>query len=274
MAQRLGGLNGPSVHMEAWPEVTAEATEADVHLAEDMALIREIASLGLSARARVGVKVRQPLAATEVILADHGRAARLAPLTFLLTDELNVREVRFTAEADTFVTFQVKPNYPVLGKRLGKEMKACAAQLAQAEGAVVRQALLSGGYPLELPSGTVSLTDAEVVVAVQPREGYQAAGSADAVVVLHAELDQDLRQEGLSREVLSRIQSRRKELDLGYTDRIHTVVQGSADLIAAVERFSQHLQEESLSSSLEVEIKDQSDSMVDGHAFELTVTRA
>ena len=79
----------------------------------------------------------------------------------------------------------------------------------------------------------------DVVVEVAPREGFQAAGSANAVIALHAELDEDLRQEGLSRELLNRIQGQRKDLDLGYTDRIVVRVGGDAAVRAAAERFGE-----------------------------------
>lgn len=272
MHQRLG-LAGDSVHLGSWPEAP---DTADPGLLDDMSLIRELASLGLAARAKVGVRVRQPLRAVEVILADPERAAGLGPLVELLRDELNVREVRFSQEAETFVDFKVKPNYPRLGKRLGREMKLCAKALAQADAAAVRAASLGDGFSLELPSGTLVLTEEDVVVEVRPKEGFQASGSASAVVALHAELDQDLREEGLSRELINRIQGRRKELDLGYTDRINLVLSGGPEILAAATRFHQHIGKETLAVGFElVALEEGSEDgvsiEVDGHALTLHV---
>ncbi|MCB9778143.1 MAG: isoleucine--tRNA ligase [Alphaproteobacteria bacterium] len=276
--QRLEGGHAalPSVHMQAWPTAPATARDADLAFADDMALVREICSLGLAARARVGVKVRQPLRAVELVLAEPDRAARLSGLLELVRDELNVREVHFSARAEDFVSFQVKPDYPALGKKLGKEMKLCASALAKAEGAEVRRAILSGaGFPVELPSGTIHLTGDEVRLEVVPREGFQAAGSASVVVALHADLDEDLLQEGLSREVMNRIQVARKDLELDYADRIVVVLRGDDAVVAAVERFSSHIARETLATSLSVGPATAGDEgELDGHVFHLDVRRA
>jgi len=277
--QRLG-QKPDSVHLANWPKVPDRVPEADRRLSRDMALVRELASLGLSARAKVGVRVRQPLSALEVVLADPDRAESLEPLVPLLAEELNVREVRFTQEAERFVTFRVKPNFPRLGKQLGKEMKLLAKALAQADAATVRRGVLGGGYPIELPSGTFTLTEEDVVIEVQPREGFEAAGSARAVVALHADLDDDLREEGLAREITNRIQGRRKELDLGYTDRIRVRVAGDEAVRAAAERFEASIAGDVLARDFEVvglegegETGAGEGETIDDHPFALQVER-
>jgi isoleucyl-tRNA synthetase len=274
MYQRLG-LPAESVHMTQWPSLRGvPLPEGGEALAADMALIRELASLGLAARSKVGVRVRQPLQAAEIILPDPNRGERLQPLLGLLKDELNVRFIHFTQEADRFVTFRLKPNFPRLGKTLGKDMKACAAALAAADPSQVRQALLiHGGWDVVLPGGVARLTGEDVVVEVQPREGFEAAGSATAVVVLHAELDDDLREEGLAREVMNRIQTGRKEADLGYTDRITVEIAGGAALVAAVQRFNTSLAEETLSLAIVCVVDEGAGDRVDEHPFALSITR-
>lgn len=267
MYRRLEG--GESVHLERWPE----AGETDGELLADMELVRELCSLGLAARARVGVRVRQPLAAVELVLAHPQAETRLAPYLDLIRDELNVREVHFSSRAEDFVQFRVKPDFKALGARLGKEMKACAAVLAGADGAEVRRAVLSGeGFAVPLPSGEVRLGEGDVVLEVVPREGFQAAGSANAVVALRAELDDDLRQEGLAREVLNRLQVARKDADLDYTARIAVELRGAPALVAAVQRFHEHLGQEALVVDWSVQAVETalSDSL-DGHAFELRI---
>jgi isoleucyl-tRNA synthetase len=261
-----------SVHLQSWP---TDGGRLDADLAERMALVREIASLGLAARAKVGVRVRQPLLAAEVVLADQDDAGRLDDLLFLLEDELNVREIRFAAEANAFVDFVVKPNFKSLGKQLGKEMKACAKAVAQADPATVQAATQGDGFVVELPSGPFTLTADDVLVEVRPKEGFQAAGSARAVVALHAELDDDLREEGLSREILNRIQGERKAQDLGYTDRIHVKLAADEALRKAATRFDAHLRKETLALSLEVEpLAGEPALDVDGHGLTLHVEKA
>ena len=139
-----------------------------------------------------------------------------------------------------------KRQFKALGKRLGKDMKLCQTMITGMDPAAVRRAVLGDGLRLELPSGEVVLGLEEVVVEVSPREHFQAAGSASAVVALHADLDDDLREEGLAREVLSRVQTTRRELNLGYTQRIDLHIDGDAALVKAAERFREHLSRESL----------------------------
>ena len=272
MHQRLGRPGGAeSVHLCDWPSAAAE--DRDDALVADMALVREVVSLGLSARKAVGVRVRQPLRAAELILADATAAARLEPLLGLVQDELNVRAVHPSTAAERFVTFTVKANFARLGKRLGKDMKACAAALQAADPAAVRRGVLAGGYGVALPGGEVVLTEEDVLVGVEPKAGFQAAGSAAAVVVLHADLDDDLREEGLYREVLNRVQGRRKDLGLGYTDRIRVAVTGSAALVQAVQRFAGPLAQEALAVGVSA-AEGPGVEEVDGHAFQLEVARA
>ena len=261
-----------SVHLCDYP--SQDAAREDVALDDAMRLVRDLASLGLAARKKVGVRVRQPLRALEVVLADPDVADSLEALLPLLSEELNVREVRFTQDAERFVSFKVKPNYKALGKRLGKDMKACAAALRGLPGGEIRSRVLAGGLPVELPSGTVVLGPAEIVVEVEPKDGFQAAGSATAVVVLHAELDDDLRQEGLAREVISRIQGLRKQERLGYTDRIRLHVGGSAAIVQAVERFRDHVAAETLVIEWVDEANDLSTLDVDGLELVLGVDKA
>ena len=217
--ESLAGEGAPeSVHLCAWPET--DASRRAPELAEDMALVRELASLGLAARANVGVRVRQPLAAAEVVLADAGRSARLAALVPLVADELNVREVRFSQDAERFVAFRVKPDFKALGARLGKDMKVVAAELGKLSGSEVRARLASG----DLVLAGHTLTSTDVLTEVSPLGGFQAAGSAAAVVALHATLDEDLLEEGLSRELASRIQGARKASGMRYGETARAFV--------------------------------------------------
>jgi len=261
-----------SVHLQDWPAVEALTAE-QVALQERMSLVRELASLGLAARSAVGVRVRQPLRAAEVVLADSSNRQGLSELLFLLEQELNVREIHFSTRADEFVEFVVKPNFRALGKRLGKEMKLCAAAIAKADPAQIRAATMEGGFEVELPSGTILLTDDDVMVSVKPREHFQAAGSASAVVALHADLDDDLREEGLSRELVNRIQTARKDMKLGYTDRIAVEVYGDAVLIAAANRYREHISKEVLASTFAAHpLTSDPAGSIDEHPFSLGVS--
>ena len=176
--------------------------------------------------------------------------------------------------AERFVDFKVKPNFAALGRRLGKDMKACAGALARMPGAQVRAQVLGDGLTLELPTQTVTLGPEDVIVQVEAKEGFQAAGSARAVVVLHSDVDDDLREEGLSRELISRIQGLRKDGGLGYTERIGLFVDGDAAVVAALQRFREHVASETLVREWDDAAgADLVESEVDGLALRLSLRR-
>lgn len=235
-----GGVgDGPeSVHLCDWP--SPDGSRVAPELAEDMDLIRELANLGRAAREGVGVRVRQPLASAEVVLADPKRAARLEPLLGLLRDELNVRAIHFSTDANKFVTFIVKPDFKALGARLGKDMKAVAAAITQMDGSALRAALAAGGTVV----GGHLLTDSDVRVEVSPKAGFQAAGSTAAVVALTCTLDEDLLEEGLLREVQSHVQAARKALGCAYGETVDLAVLGGERTSRMVARFGEVLQAE------------------------------
>jgi isoleucyl-tRNA synthetase len=241
------GVAGPeSVHLCAWPE----AGSHDPALAADMALIRDLASLGLSARAASKLKVRQPLHDATVILADPSRRTAVDALAGLLTDELNVHRIVFAEDAGTYVDFAAKPDFKKLGARLGKDMKAVAAKVAAIPGVEVSRALAAGGLEVTLEDGrNFSISADEVLVTVTPKAGFQAASSAAAVVAVKTELDEALRAEGFVRELVNRVQTMRKEADLGYTQRIELDIDADRDVLGWVETHAAYLKHETLATA-------------------------
>lgn len=263
-----------SVHLESWPQFS---TDVDTTLVDDMALIRQVASLGLSARTASKVKVRQPLEAITVVLADPSRRQAVERLSPLLLDELNIREIRFADNAEIFVEFTVKPNFQKLGRKLGKSMKACAQALAAMDGQTAKRAIDSGALTLTLDGQEVTLGADDVIIQITAKGAYEAASAADAVVILHTEISDDLRDEGIVREVTSKVQGLRKQLDLGYTQRIDVTIAGSSPLQDAITRFGDYLQRECLAPSLAVGAPPSSDGWsthvvtVDAHEVQVGV---
>ncbi len=242
----------PSVHLGSYPP--AEDGAHDPVLAGSMALIRELASLGLQARNQVGLKVRQPLRRMEVALAQPEREAALAPLLGLLAEEVNVREVVFAEAVEGLVEFRVKPDYRRLGQQLGKDMKAVAAALGKMPAAEIRhRVVVEGGVTVALPGRNVALSAEDVLIEVKPRESQRAAGSVRAVVALEVELDEELVDDGRSREIVNRVQTLRKTLALDYADRITLTLAGDPDLLRAAARFEDFIRGETLATGFRLE---------------------
>jgi isoleucyl-tRNA synthetase len=235
----------PSVHTCDYPEPDEAAIDAE--LSRVMGSVRELVSLGLQVRTAEKLRVRQPLAAAEIVLADADLASALREHEGLIRDELNVHAVHFVPEADAYVSYRVKPNFRALGPRVGRRMPAVKQALAEADGAaLLRELEQKGGVDLELEGERLRLGPDEIAVSLEAKEGFSAASGPAGVVVLRTALTDALVEEGRFREVLNRVQTFRKELDLDYTARIRLWLSGSETLLAAVRARKDELAREVL----------------------------
>ena len=247
----FGGARPESVHLADYPEPDAGA--ADAALSREMAAVREIVSLGLQVRTSQKLRVRQPLSAAEIVLADPELAPRVLAHEELIRDELNVHALHAARDADAYVTYQVKPNFRALGPRVGRRMPALKAALAAADGADLRRQLeATGRVRLDVDGEALELGPDEIEVGLEAREGFAAAAGAVGVVVLHTALSDVLIEEGLFREVLNRVQSFRKELDLEYTGRIRLTLDGADRLLRAVRPRADDLGRETLAVDVRI----------------------
>ncbi len=246
---RGAGLTGPeSVHLCDLP---MNMNRADAALSEEMSAVRRIVSLGLRVRTEHQLKVRQPLRRAEVVIADPALRERVAPYFALIAEELNVHEVRFVEGQQAHVKYVVKPNFRKLGPRLGKRMKKAKQVFAGLDAAALRASLLEGGSAtIDFDGESLTLDSEEVQVSVEAEEHFAAAGDSAMVAVLSTELDDQLRDEGLYRELLHRIQNLRKETDIEYTRRIELCLQGSERMSRIVSENREHLMAETLCTNL------------------------
>ena len=246
----FSGQAAESVHLCDYPIPLPEVI--DPTLSARMALAREIVSLGRSARMIAKLKVRQPLARVEVVLADRQHLAWLQQHAELIAKELNVHQVEFITQAEQYIRYTVLPDLKRLGPRLGRRLPAVREKLAQADpGQLLHQLQSAGSVRLELDDGPVELSQEEVLVRLEAQPGWTAAQGRNCVVVLSTELTPDLLAEGLARELVHAIQNRRKELQCQYTDRIHVgVVTPSAELRSAIQAHRQYIMQETLALEL------------------------
>ena len=242
-----------SVHLSAYPE--PDVAVIDEGLAAEMRAVRELVSLGLQVRTEGKLCVRQPLRRADIVVSSAELAERLQSHEALIADELNVHEVNWLrpGEEGEEVAYQLKPNFRALGPRLGKRVQAVKKALAATDAGALRAELAQHGkVTIDLDGDALELSPDEVHVAVVASEGFAAAGGKAGVVVLHTGLDQQLLDEGLAREVLARLQGQRKQLDLGYTDRIKVQLRGGDRIQRVVDTHREHLIHEALCSELTV----------------------
>ncbi len=244
-----------SVHLCRWPDYQAGAVDAGVE--ERMDLVREIASLGLAARASQKIKVRQPLKKAVVILTRPQDEAGVAELAGVVKEEINVHELAFAKDAAEYVSFTVKPNFQALGPVLGKSMKACGAALAKADAAeIIRSLKERGFYEVTFDGQTKRLTAEELDVRLAAKEGFAAADGRGAVVVLEAQITDELEREGIARELINRIQTFRKDLDLPFAARIRVRIGTGGKVARAAVEHGALIAAETLAEDYRVEWED------------------
>jgi isoleucyl-tRNA synthetase len=239
-----------SVHLCDYP--TADAGQIDETLSARMDLLRQIASLGLSARMANKLKVRQPLAKVEVILSDQTHQAWLEEHDELLRDELNVKQIEYTKDAEKYITYLVQPNFKRLGPRIGKLLPSCKQALGGADGGkLLAELTATGKVTLELAGEKVELDNEDIQVRLNAKPGWAAAQGAGSVVVLATELTPELVAEGLARDFVRQVQDERKKQELNFTDRIEVgVVGASPALQRAINQHRDYICGETLAEKL------------------------
>ncbi len=238
-----------SVHLERMPE--PDLAVIDEKLAEEMAAVRELVSLGLQVRTASKLRVRQPLRQADVIVAKDDLRARLANDAYraLIREELNINELQLlrTGEEVDKVRYRLKPNFRALGPKLGKKVQLAKKVLEGVDAAKLRIELsMRGSVAVDLDGEKVEIGPEEIEVAIEAKEGFAAAGSRAGVVILYTQLDDALIDQGLARELLSRVQGLRKELALGYSDRIRLAVSGSERIVRVCRAFAELIAAEAL----------------------------
>lgn len=252
--RNLSGVFGErmleSVHLCDYPQ--PQRKEGANLLGFNMRTLREIVSLGLSVRMANKLKVRQPLTKVEVILPNEIEQSWLRRYDELLRDELNVKAVEYTTEAEKYITYQVQPNFKNLGPRIGKLLPHVKQALGKADGGkLLAELTATGKVTLDLDGEKVELDNEDIQVRLQAKPGWAAAQGANVVVVLATELTPALVAEGLARDFVRLVQDRRKDLGLDFTDRIEIgVVGASADLQRAIEQHREFLCGETLATRL------------------------
>jgi len=239
-----------SVHLCDYP--VGEESLVDETLSRQMALAREIASLGRNARANAKLKVRQPLRSVEIILVDPSQKEAMLKQVELIKQELNVKNVEFMDKADRYITYTVMPDFKKLGPKLGKRLPEVKQALSKADGAnLLNEMEHNGKVVITAGEERIEIGPDEIQIRLQAKEGWAAAHGPLCVVVLSTELTEDLLAEGRARELVRLIQDRRKEIGCEYTDRIQVaVVSDSEKIVAAAKQFADYIKGETLTTEL------------------------
>jgi isoleucyl-tRNA synthetase len=246
-AEELGELPD-SVHLLDYPE--PDPALEDGTLEAGMAATRRAVELGRAARAQAGVKMRQPLRRAVIVATDAERR-EIEALGDLVGAELNVKEVEFVSERGELVSYELKPNYRALGPRFGRLMPQAAAAIEALDPDTVASALARGSrVGIQVEGVEHDLGPDDISLVIKPPPGYQVEADAGRAVALSLELDDELRREGLAREIVHAIQNARKAAGLEVTDRISLTLGGDAELLEAARAHEDYVSGETLATAV------------------------
>lgn len=223
----------------------------DSELEERMELAEKFSSLVLSLRKKVNIRVRQPLNRIMIPVLDKQFQSRLELVKDLILAETNVKSLEYVTESGVFVK-KIKPDFKLLGKKLGKHMKAATAAFAAFSQADIAAMEKNGNFDLKLDGETINIERAEVEILVDDLPGMLVAIDGRFTVALDVTLSPELKEEGLARELVNRIQNLRKDKDFEVTDRIDVKIKSHATLATAVRNNFNYICSETLATTLEL----------------------
>jgi isoleucyl-tRNA synthetase len=241
-----GGLE--SVHLCDWPAY--EPLLRDEELERKMASVRHAVSMGRALRVQNDAKIRQPLAAVLLVTRDAAERAVLMEMEEILRDELNVKRVAFRDNEEELVEYSAKANFRVLGKELGKDMKAAAEAIERFTGAEIASLLEGSVLEIEVAGKAVEITKDKLDIRRAERKGLKVLNEGSLTLALDTEITEELLAEGYVRDLVRGVQNLRKEGGLEVTDRIKLSLAGDAELKAALDSFMDFVRSETLATSV------------------------
>jgi isoleucyl-tRNA synthetase len=241
--------NFESIHLSYWKK--ADEKLIDKELEERMEIAEKFSSLVLSLRKKVNIRVRQPLKRIMVPVLDPQFKARLELVKDLILAETNVKKLEYVTESGVFVK-KIKPDFKLLGKKLGKHMKAAQAAFANFSQQDIAAMEQNGSFNLEVEDESIIIERAEVEILVDDLPGMLVAIDGRYTVALDVTLTPELLEEGLARELVNRIQNLRKDKEFEVTDKIDVKIKSHTLLASAVRNNFNYICSETLATTLEL----------------------
>ncbi len=264
-----------SVHLADYP--TADETCIDARLEEQMQLAQQLSSMVLALRRKVSIKVRQPLTKIVVPVLDTAMAEHIAAVQNLILNEVNVKDLELIENTTGVITKHIKPNFKTLGPRYGKYMKQIAAMTAEFTQERIAQIEQAVETELEIDGERIKVTTADFEITSDDMPGWLVATEGKLTVALDITVTDELRAEGVARELINRIQNIRKDADFAVTDKIRVEIESKELVASALAHYADYI----ASQTLAVEVKGAAapagavvtDSDIDGEPLRIGVTR-
>ena len=249
LTNAVDGNTQESIHLEEFP--VANEAMVDVALERKMQKAQQISSMVLSLRKKEMIKVRQPLQRVMIPVLDERDREDILAIQDLIISEVNVKEIELIDDASGILVKNIKPNFKVLGPKFGKEMRFVGAAVQKFTQDDISKLEKEGEISLEINGKFVNLSLEEVEISSQDIEGWLVANQGGLTVALDVTINEQLRKEGVARELINRIQNIRKDSGFEVTDKIQLTIENNAVLQEAVLENEAYIKTETLTNSLE-----------------------
>ncbi len=237
--------NEESVHLSDFPK--ADLSLVNDQIENKMDLVRNIISLGRNAREEVKIKVRQPISE---VLIDGKDKDLIKDLEGLIKEELNVKEVTYVSDLSKYMNFEVKPNFKIVGKIFGPKIKLYQEELKKLTNEDIRFIQNGEAVTIKIDGELFDVTEEMVDIRVSAKDGYNVIKDSNNFIILNTNLTEDLINEGVARELISKVQNLRKQKDFDVTDRIKLYYNGPKELDKVIKSFGDMIKKETLSKEL------------------------
>lgn len=252
MYQSLKRKGDPeSVHLCSYPEYRKDWR--DRGLEEEVKAAQSAVSIGHFLRKEFKIKVRQPLSKAHLITSNARLLASLQKQKGLIAEELNVKQVEFHSEESQFVQWSVKPNFPILGKKIGKLMPLAQKALGCLEKTEIVKLLQQKGISLELGKEKIEIEPADVQLERKVKEGVAAGNEGELTVALDTSFNEELLEEGLAREIVNKINTMRRENNFAVQDRIRVWIEPSEKIEKCYTKYGSFIRHEVLAKEVFLE---------------------
>ncbi len=271
--QNLNSVTGrsefESVHFTDFPEIKNAAIDTD--LEERMKLAQDASSLILSIRKKINIKVRQPLKKALIPVLNPGMKTQLKKVEELIRTEVNIKEIEYLEADNEFIHKKIKPNFVLLGKKLGPKMKALSQALAGFSQTDISNLEKTGSIRLPLSGESVEIALEEVEISSEDLPGWMVASKGPLTVALDVTVTPELEREGNARELVNRIQKIRKDQEFELTDRINVQIGGAQTLEATIREFNYYICAEILADRLDLVAETVNGTLIEVNDVPLTV---
>ncbi|WP_339622973.1 isoleucine--tRNA ligase [uncultured Winogradskyella sp.] len=239
-----------SVHLAEFPK--ADNSLIDKVLERKMESAQTICSLVLSLRAKEKIKVRQPLQKIMIPVDSQQQKEEIEAVADLIKHEVNIKEIELLQDASDILVKQIKPNFKTLGPKFGKDMKLIANAVREFSAADIKNIEQNGNIDVEINGKNITLGVEDVEITSQDIEGWLVANEGALTVALDVTINDELRKEGIARELVNRIQNLRKDSGFEVTDRIDVQLQSNPQIAEAVASNEAYIKSETLTEDLKI----------------------